>query len=256
MSFVPAKVVFTKRLSESFYTTVFELLEPLPREPCPPQFVNVWIPRVDEIPLSIAWFEKGRIEVFYRVVGEGTSALSQLPIGAVVGIRGPIGRCLDLEALGDRVLGIAGGTGIAPLMFLAKIVRSRGKEFDVVWGVRRGSELGEALELVKKRFNNVIVATEDGSYGYKGTVLEPLKLIDLYRYSAIVIAGPKAMERAVCVELKRRGVDGIAILEAMVKCGMGICGSCTLKPLPLLLCVDGPAFRCSEVLPHLESAGS
>ncbi len=101
--------------------------------------------------------------------------------------------------------------------------------------------------------NEVYVATEDCSIGYCGLASElASSLIQKYpgRWSAIVAVGPKSMLRALCENLGDR--DVYVSLEAIVKCGLGACGSCTLKPYPKLLCRDGPVFKCGEIVDHLK----
>lgn len=244
----------TRRLSSKYYYTVFRLVEPLDVDPLPLQFVNVWIPGVDEVPMSIAQYdeEKNEISVIFKVVGEGTRALRDLK--GFFGIKGPLGKGFDPRSY-DKVLFVAGGVGVAPLPYLASYASQHGVVVDAVWGVR-SSDMLFNLKEVTNGVNEVYYATEDCSVGFCGTAAQlAVKLVaeNKAKWSAVLAVGPSAMLRDLC-KLPSNAVNVYVSLEAMVKCGLGACGSCVLKPHPKLLCVDGPVFKCDEVINYLEYA--
>jgi len=216
--------------------------------------VDIWVPGVDEIPMSVSDYHNGELRIVFRVVGEGTKALTGAP--RFVGVKGPLGRGFDASKY-SRVLFVAGGTGVAPLPYLARILKSSGGRVDVVWGVRTASELFDIRRIAGFRsLGEVFTATEDGSAGFRGTAVDlALRISERGGWDVVVGVGPKPMLRALCRALSKR-FEVYVSLEAYVKCGLGACGSCVLKPLPLLLCVHGPVFRCEEVLPHLEAKGA
>jgi dihydroorotate dehydrogenase electron transfer subunit len=250
--FKPAKKTSTRALSEKYYYVELSLLEDLGTEPRPLQFVNIWIPGVDEVPMSISHYEEKRLYVLFKVVGEGTRSLRDR-VG-FFGVKGPLGNGLLLSGY-RRVLFVAGGAGVAPLPLLARHAEECGVELDAVWGVKKSSELFNVKSLAPS-VRAVYYATEDCGVGYCGTAAELAKRIlssSEREYDLVVSVGPKSMLLEIC-----RAAQGLlrvlVSLEALVKCGLGACGSCTLKPLPKLLCVDGPVFECSEVVRHLEWA--
>ncbi|MEM0371353.1 MAG: hypothetical protein QXY23_02085 [Ignisphaera sp.] len=95
------------------------------------------------------------------------------------------------------------------------------------------------------------MATEDCSYGFCGTALERLKNIPLEDYDIILAVGPQPMLKGVCEYIRNTNLEAYVALETMVKCGIGLCGSCFIRSSNKLLCIDGPVFRCDEVIQHL-----
>lgn len=247
--FKPALKTHVRRLSKSYYVAQFSLLEKVRLNPRPLQFVNIWVPGVDEIPMSISDYDEssGEVSILFKVVGEGTRRIRDGR--GFYGLKGPLGRGFTINA--DRILFIAGGTGIAPLPFLAKEADKLGVKVDVLWGVRSSEDLFN-VKAVAPAVNNVIVTTEDCKIGLCGTVSDVLKKLSIAgNYDVVVSVGPKPMLRGVCKQLE--GITEVFVsLEALVKCGLGACGSCTLTPTKLLLCIDGPVFKCEEVAEHLD----
>lgn len=237
----------TMSLSKEYYYVEFRLLEPLEKPPIPFQFINIWIPGVDEIPLSISTFRGNEIGVLFRVIGEGTRSLRDKT--GFFGFKGPLGRGLELGDDVDRVLFVAGGIGIAPLPYFTEYASRRGVLVDVVWGVRESSMLFELSELTKYT-GDIYVSTEDCHVGFCGDAvgLTHRLLRQGGRWDIVIATGPLQMLRYIC-KLRERGVDVdvYVSLETMIKCGYGICGSCVVKPYPRLLCVDGPVYSCREV---------
>lgn len=248
--FKPARKTSTITLSEKYYYAEFSLLEDLSVDPKPLQFVNIWIPGIDEVPMSISQYIEGKLYVLFKVIGEGTRCLRD--INGFFGIKGPLGNGLDVEGY-RRVLLVAGGAGIAPVSILSRKAEENGVELDVVWGVKKSSDLFN-VKIIAPGVKSVYYATEDCVIGYCGKAVDLAERIvnsSGRSYDLIIGVGPKSMLLEIC---RRAGkiADVLVSLEAIVKCGLGACGSCLLKPLPKLLCVDGPVFRCNEVIRHLE----
>jgi dihydroorotate dehydrogenase electron transfer subunit len=250
--YMSAQKVSTVKLSSTYYKVDFRLLDKPGARPKPLQFVNVWIPLVDEVPMSISDYEdyEDKLSIIVKVVGEGTRAL--IEGSGYYGVKGFYGNGINIEDY-NSMLFVAGGVGIAPLPLLVKRCLEADCKVDVVWGVRSGDMLFN-VKSVAPGVNEVYVATEDCSIGYCGLASKlASSLIQKYpgRWSVIVAVGPKSMLRALCENLGDR--DVYVSLEAIVKCGLGACGSCTLKPYPKLLCRDGPVFKCGEIIDHLKS---
>jgi len=259
MSLAPARVVSVDRLSESMYVLRARLLRALGCAPKPFQFLMVWVPGVEEFPMSVSMFSRDVVQIVFKLRGRGTRALASMKPGDFVGFRGPFGRGLDADALGSKVLVVAGGVGIAPVPYAVNVWRSAGLSVDVVWGLRSVDELFDLRAIgIDSADVRILVATDDGSYGFHGSAVDLVARIvgSGERYDSIVGVGPKPMLHALCKLAKDLGMDGRVwvSLETIVKCGMGICGSCCLRPLPKLLCRDGPVFRCVEVEEYLERA--
>ncbi|MEM1526242.1 MAG: hypothetical protein QW775_00370 [Ignisphaera sp.] len=250
MSVNPAKVLEVKRVAKDVY---YILVEPLYGidDVQPFNFFMVWVPRVDEIPLSIAYFKNNFFAFLFKVKGLGTKTLSDIVLGQFIGLKGPLGRGFTVHDDSKNILVIAGGIGIAPIPLF--IGMSRFKKLDVIWGAKSSDELFNLNELfpdISGRYS-LIIATEDCSYGVCGTVLEALKTVDLDAYDVMVAVGPTLMLRKICEYLNSE--KAYVALETMVKCGIGVCGSCYIKSSSKLLCRDGPVFKCDEVNEHLRA---
>lgn len=246
------RVVSIERLSSTMYMAEIRLLDRPRERPRPFQFVMLWVPGTDSMPMSVADYEDGLLRIVFKIRGEGTRALARGPV--FVGVSGFYGRGLE-GGLGERVLFVAGGSGIAPLPYLLR--EADGGEVDVVWGVRSSDELFDIKRLVpRERIGRVFLASEDcvGEGVYCGRATDLLRELTGSRglvWDTVIGSGPTEMLATMCRILG--DTDPYVSLEAYVKCGMGFCGSCLLRPLRKLLCVDGPVFRCSEVREYLES---
>ena len=246
---IPARVHFNNVLSNRFRMIKVKPLSNL-RSPEPPQFFMVWVPGVDEIPLSVADYDGESISFIYEVKGVGTSALSRLGPGSYLGLKGPLGKPLEVVE-GSSTLLVVGGSGVAPIPYITKYLASRGCRFEVVWGVKKRSELFN-LGSVMNGVEYMHIATEDCSIGYCGLASELAReLMRKYKYDLVIGVGPKGMLKSLCEVTS--GINTYVVLETMVKCGVGLCGSCVLPNTGKLLCVDGPAFKCSEVMRYLST---
>ncbi|ADV64872.1 dihydroorotate dehydrogenase [Desulfurococcus mucosus] len=244
--YTPAKVVSTERLSSSMYMKKVKLLDGDTVEPKPFQFILIWVPGVDLLPMSVAGFTSGEITLVVRERGEGTRKL--LHYDGFLGVSGFHGK--GFEPWGyRRILFVAGGSGIAPFFHLAEKAWEKDIVVDVVWGVREAGELFNPARLLGKPRGDVYVATEDCRVGYCGRashLASRLVAGNPGKWDAVIASGPIGLLREACGSLGGF-LDVYVNLEAYVKCGVGACGSCVLKPHGLLLCRHGPVFKCSEV---------
>ncbi|MEM4593529.1 MAG: hypothetical protein QXU80_00700, partial [Zestosphaera sp.] len=138
-SVTPARVYLNNVLSNRFRMIKIKPLHSL-KTPEPPQFFMVWVPGVDEIPLSVADYDGETITFIYEVKGAGTNALSRLGPGSYLGLKGPLGKPLNIVE-GFSTLLVVGGSGVAPTPYITKDLASRGCRCEVVWGVKKRSEL-------------------------------------------------------------------------------------------------------------------
>lgn len=226
---------------ESRRVRTFVLDMALP-EAQPGQFVMLWLPGVDEKPLSIAHPDPLTLTV--ARVGPFSTALHRVREGARVGVRGPFGRGFQL--LPDRpALLIGGGYGVAPLYFLALGALRREIPPTVVIGARRANDL-----IYVDRFRTlgleVVVATDDGSAGRRGTAVAVAREAAQREPSPAVYAcGPEPMLVAVLQLCREYGLPGQLSVERYMKCGFGICGQCALDGM--LVCLDGPVFSAEQL---------
>ncbi len=210
-------------------------------ETIPGQFVMVWLPGLEEVPMAPSDDDPLRITV--KAVGRTTRRLVGMEAGDRLYIRGPYGRGFTLRS--GRPLLVGGGVGAAPLILLAKKLAEMGVEGVYVEGQPTGDMelfIGEALELGWE----AILYTEDGSMGHKGF---PTQYVEenLGGFTGIYACGPEPMNRAV-LRLCRDGIPCEVSMERVVKCGVGVCGSCVIEGTGLLVCLDGPVFRADELI--------
>ncbi len=217
----------------------------------PGQFFMILIPDVDEIPMSVSYISDDHKGFTFRKVGNATSELYKLGEGDLIGIRGPLGNGFSLD--GDKILFVGGGTGISALAPAVEKASSKTKEITVLIGVKSKKELFFEKR-IKKTGVKLYVATDDGSYGYKGYASDLAEsLLNEEIYDSVITCGPEAMMKKV-VDLSLMMNIGVqASLERYIKCGMGLCGQCAICG-GLRVCRDGPVFD-GDVLKNCEEFG-
>lgn len=214
----------------------------------PGQFAMVWVPGVNELPMSIMVSkETGKAAFTIRKYGEASTALYNKKVGEQIGVRGPYGNSFELKP--GKILLVGGGTGLVPLMRLLRKVGPT-DEVTVLIGARKKDEVffeTLAEDLLSKNEHKIIITTEDGSYGQKGLVTESMEgLCKETKFDAVYTCGPELMMYKVVRIAKSNGIFVQASLERMMKCGIGICGSCCIGEQ--LVCKDGTIFEGSALL--------
>ncbi|MEM1539827.1 MAG: dihydroorotate dehydrogenase electron transfer subunit [Candidatus Bathyarchaeia archaeon] len=214
----------------------------------PGQFLMLWIPGVDEIPLSIfdTNEEEEVVSVAVKRVGEATQVLHDKKVGNIIGVRGPFGNSFTPST--GRILIVGGGIGIAPLSFLArKLASSKKAKITMVVGAKTKSEL-LFLEELKEVCGeaNVLAATEDGSYGVRDVASNLAeKVLTNEKFDKVYACGPEQMVRKVFDQCERQNVFMEASLERLMRCAIGICGSCIIGSFRI--CRDGPIFNTEQL---------
>jgi dihydroorotate dehydrogenase electron transfer subunit len=209
----------------------------------PGQFAMVWIPGVNELPMSVMISEeKGKAAFTVRKRGESSTAMYDLRVGQQIGVRGPYGNSFDIKD--GKILLIGGGTGLVPLLRLAKFAKPSNDVTIVMGSVTKNEVFFEELanRILAKNKHQVIVTTDDGSYGQKGIVTDILeKLLQNQKFDAIYTCGPEIMMSKIVNLANSKKIFVQASLERMMKCGIGICGSCCMDDV--LVCHDGTIFN-------------
>ena len=218
---------------KDFATVVFDSLLPS----YPGQFIMLNLFGYEEIPLSLS----SPRSVTVKAVGETTRALVNINPGTLVGIKGPSGN--PFSPASGKALLIAGGIGIAPLLYLHDYLLAEGVEVHVLCGARNADEI-----ICLDRLKNYEIATDDGSTGFHGSVVELAATKNLNSYNKIYACGPEAMLRALYRLLKENELLNRAefSLERFMRCGLGVCGSCVLEN-GLRVCVEGPVFSAAKL---------
>ncbi len=227
-------------------------------EAAPGQFINLWIPGLDEKPFSISDIQNGLIEISVKAFGPFTKELMKMKTGEYLGVRGPFGRGFSIQ---QNSLLIGGGIGIAPLRYLANHLHKRAISFVPLLGAVTASDF-----IFPKDFTDIsksYFTTDDGTKGRKGLVIDPLReIIVKENIKFIYAAGPEIMFAAIKEILDELYLPYEFCMERYMKCGIGICGQCVLDDNGLRLCVEGPVLNQDDLkgvteigLPHRDAAG-
>ena len=233
--------------------TLFEIRAPLIANSAKPgQFVIVWTGEHGErLPLTISDWDvaNGTITLIFQEVGRGTIELGRLNEGDdILSLAGPLGKPTDIKNFGTAVA-IGGGVGTAIARPVAYALKQAGNELITIVGAREKSLI--ILEDELRGFSDdLIITTDDGSYGRKGLVTEPLKeLLESRKIDFVVAIGPLPMMRAVSDTTRPYGVKTIVSLDAIMIDGTGMCGGCrvTVGGKTKFTCVDGPDFDAHQV---------
>lgn len=211
----------------------------------PGQFCQLQLPGLYlRRPISICDWDENGMTLIYKVVGQGTKALSQMETGAVLDALNGLGNGYDVSACGDHPLVIGGGVGTPPMYGLTRALLRAGKQPQVILGFNTYEEIF-LLDEFEDLDVPVTVTTADGSFGVKGFVTDAMEPADS-RY--VFACGPLPMLKAV---YQRSGCPtGQYSLEERMACGFGACMGCSMETRfgPKRVCKDGPVFRKEELL--------
>ena len=219
----------------------------------PGQFVSLYTNDKSKIlprPISLCEIDKenGRLHLVYRVTGQGTGTdeFSQMKAGDTIPVLGPLGNGFPVEkAEGKKVFLMGGGIGVPPILELAKQMKCEKKQ--IIAGYR------DCHTFLREEFEaagTLYIATEDGSVGSKGNVLDALEADMIYA------CGPTPMLRAIKKYAEENGIECYISLEERMACGIGACLACVCKSREKdahsnvnnkRICKDGPVFLSTEV---------
>lgn len=246
-----AKVVRQQQIDEG----IFDMELSFPKGAAlakPGQFIAMYCNDKSKLlprPISICGInkEEGTLRVVYRVAGEGTKEFSEMKEGDTLEVMGPLGNGFALKE--EKAIIIGGGIGIPTMLELAKQLNV---EKTVVLGYRTSTFLKDEFEAVC----DVKVATEDGSQGTKGTVIDAIEKYGV-EGKVIYACGPMPMLKALAVYAEEHGMEAQISLEERMACGIGACLGCICKTKEkghhtnvnnTRICKDGPVFDAKEVV--------
>ena len=220
-------------------------------EASPGQFVMIWIPGVDEVPMSLSTIdsENGSAAVSVEKVGEATEKIHGMKAGDIVGVRGPFGQGYKIVKAGNAMI-VGGGTGSASLMPLAEnIVKSKKARITFLLGAKTHSELlflERAKKVLSKGNHMIYATTEDGSYGEKGLVTEfAERLLKKEKFNTVYVCGPEPMMHKMLVLAEQLRIPFQASLERFMRCAIGLCGTCVIGKYRV--CREGPVFSGQQL---------
>ena len=199
-------------------------------------------------PLSIHRQDGNRLALLFTVVGKGTQWLSQCKAGDGLDLLGPLGNGYSIHPSSHNLLLVAGGIGIAPLVFLAQQALSQGCSVTLLLGAQTATQLYPKNLLPQNV--KLITATEDGTAGKRGLITDLLP--DFIGWAdQVFVCGPTSMYQTMADQrhlLKTKSVQ--VSLEVRMGCGLGVCYGCTVKTKSGLkqVCKDGPIFDLGDIL--------
>lgn len=236
-------------------TDIYDMVLSFPKgakEAKPGQFIAMYcedgtklLPR----PISICGIDAKNetLRVVYRIAGEGTRLFSKMKAGDSLEVLGPLGNGFTMK--NEKAIIVGGGIGIPPMLELAKQLSS---EKTVVLGYRDELFLKEEFDACA----DVVVATEDGSYGTKGTVIDAIEESQVDG-AVIYACGPMPMLKALAEYAEAHDMEAQISLEERMACGIGACLGCICKTKEKdhhtnvnnkRICKDGPVFDAKEVV--------
>ncbi len=245
------RIISQEKIAAEIYSMWIEAAE-IAEQTRPGQFISVYCKdnsRILPRPISVCEIdkEKGALRIVYRIAGKGTDEFSHMQAGDTVDIMGPLGNGFMTNCPRKAFL-IGGGIGIPPMLELAKQLDC---EKQIIAGYRDELFLTEEL----KEYGSVYVATEDGSSGTKGNVLDAIRENGLDA-EIIYACGPAPMLRALKAYAEEKNIPCYLSLEERMACGIGACLACVCQSKEVdghshvhnkRVCKDGPVFLATEV---------
>lgn len=217
----------------------------------PGQFVNIrtsdsFFPFLRR-PFSVCDRRGDCISIMFNVFGEGTKLLAAKRSGDSVDILGPLGNGFDISFNESNLLIVAGGLGAAPFPYVTQMLGHKNISTYIGGRTKR--------DIITHKLQNIRIATEDGSAGFEGNVIQ-LLAEDLAKFNPgdtrVFTCGPNAMMRALKQALSGKGFVIEASVESAMACGFGICQGCPIEhtsspDMYKLICKDGPVFNLEEI---------
>ena len=205
----------------------------------------------ERIPLTIAGanIEEGTIDLVVQIVGVTSKKLSMLNVGDIItDIAGPLGEATHIEKVGT-VLAAGGGVGTAPLLPIVKAMKEAGNKVVTVLAARN-KDLLILEDQIREHSDEVIIMTDDGSYGQKGLVTHGMEeVIKREKIDLSIIIGPAIMMKFAALTTKKYDIKTLVSLNTIMVDGTGMCGACriTVGGQTKFVCVDGPEFDAHQV---------
>ena len=250
-----AVVVSQTKLSEGIYSMWIKT--DIAKETKPGQFISVYTRDKSKLlprPISICEITDDSLRIVYRIAGDGTREFAEYNAGEDIVILGPLGNGfpvdIDEASAGKKALLIGGGIGIPPMVQLGKSIAA---EVSYAVGYRKDKDM--FLEEELNAAGTVYIATDDGSKGTHGTVIDAIRNNNI-EADVIYACGPKPMLKAVKAYAQEKGIKAYISMEERMACGVGACLGCVCKSTEKddhskvnnkRICKDGPVFLASEV---------
>jgi dihydroorotate dehydrogenase electron transfer subunit len=219
----------------------------------PGQFVNIEIKDSSEIflrrPFSIFDTDNSQnaFSIIVKILGRGSKKLTEIRIGDTLSVIFPLGKGFTFPQSKDRILLVGGGSGVAPMLFLAKQSGLSTENVNLLLGAKTIEDHVNVDDYAQ--FGKLYFSSEDGSLGEKGFVTQHSVFKNLSNYDKIYACGPDAMMKAIASEAKKANVFCEVSLENLMACGFGVC-LCCIEPTVkgnLCVCTEGPVFNINDL---------
>ena len=246
------KVLQNIRLNHDTFLLVLNHPEKLPQINAG-QFVEVLIDDAPHTflrrPISVhdIDFKLNTLTLFIKIVGKGTEKLSQLKAGEKLNLVYPLGNTFTIVKK-QKVLLAGGGCGIAPLLYLAKVLFNNNCDVHIILGAKASCDILQVEEY--KKYAHVYITTDDGSQGVKGFLVQhPLIKNDIRFFNRIYTCGPERMMQSVAKIAKANNVECEVSLENTMACGIGACLCCVVDTVEghKCVCTEGPIFNINNL---------
>jgi len=243
---VTAEIAENSEIAKEMFRLRLKLPGDYPR-PKPGQFVNLYLNDASLLlprPISVCDYEQGLLTLVCAVVGKGTEMISGYGVGTKIRVSTPLGNGFSTGGSGHYLL-VGGSFGVVPLLLLAKELAAQGRT-----DVRAFLGFYDETLIVEEFPCVVEVATDVGSCGFKGNVVELLECSEIPVGTQILACGSKPMLCALSKFAAERGLYLQVSMEERMGCGYGACVGCVCKTTKgnRKVCDDGPVFDASEVI--------
>lgn len=219
----------------------------------PGQFVNIEIKNSKEVflrrPFSIfeVNYSQNTLSIIVKVLGKGSKKLTEIKSGDKLNLVYPLGKSFSYPQKTDKILLIGGGSGVAPMLFLAKESDLNTDNIDILLGARTKEDHINVDNYSK--YGHLHFTSEDGSLGEKGFVTHHSVFDDIQNYDKIYACGPDAMMKSIAKIAAKESIFCEVSLENLMACGFGVC-LCCIEPTKkgnLCVCTEGPVFNINEL---------
>ena len=210
----------------------------------PGMFINISLNDSSKLlkrPISICQIDNNNLIITYKINGEGTKLLSCYESGTTLEAIGPLGNGFTLVE-NKKVLVVGGGIGVPPLLELSKNLKKLGNELLIILAFRNKESMIYLDEF--KTLGEVVVTTDDGSFGFKGNALDYLNSNSIV-FDTLYSCGPEILLKK--LEEKYQGFEGYLSYEARMACGVGLCHGCVKGEKHYCVCTDGPVFNLGVI---------
>jgi len=244
-------IVSNRKLNSQYFILGLSDIAPLP-EMLPGQFVEIKVENNSSVflrrPISVHDVdrEKNILYLLIKIVGNGTHSLSLVKQGEKLNLVYPLGNNFNTENVGNVILA-GGGCGIAPMLYLARLLKQKNKKVSILLGGRTSSDILEIDEFEK--YGNVYISTDDGSLGEKGFITKNTVLTRLKEYDRLYCCGPLPMLKVIAAVAKENNIDCEVSLENTMACGIGACLCCVTETIDgnKCVCTEGPVFNINQL---------